>query len=300
MSASSSISLLQTSEWAKKLNFGRGSAQGDFLEPALTSANTVLQTICGAPFAWRWNRVISGFVTVAGQQDYVLFNYTATTAVKLGWNTIDDQGNAQVCTTAGTTGSGPTWTHTLNGTTTDGSVTWTNKGPIRSNAVGAYTFAWIETSSVQDSTGSWKEMTSHLSLGLDSTQGRPSFISAQSDDGLGNVTFRLMSCPGAAYPVAITMQQKPPLFTKMSQKWAPIPDEYSHIYNWGFLSMMWLFADDPRFTMANSKFIASLLGTAEGLSETQINIFLNNWQQITGQPMSNAQRQQQGYQARGQ
>src|SRR5947209_6605828 len=41
-------------------------------EPLLTSANTVLQTILGAPFCWRWNRGTATFnVTQAGGQDYI-------------------------------------------------------------------------------------------------------------------------------------------------------------------------------------------------------------------------------------
>src|SRR5271170_495752 len=122
MAVSSSTTLLQTVEWAKKFNFQRQLAIGNFLEPAVTSANLVVQTILGPPFAWRWNRFIIGFITTPGQQDYTLFNYLPSTAVKLGWFTIDDAGNCQKCTTAGTTGSSaPSWNHTVNGTTTDGS-----------------------------------------------------------------------------------------------------------------------------------------------------------------------------------
>jgi hypothetical protein len=62
---------------------------------------------------------------------------------------------------------------------------------------------------------------------------------------------------------------------------------------------MWLFSDDPRFGVANQKFVAQLLGASEGLSETQVNIFLGQWQAITGQPISNQDRMQQGYQSRG-
>lgn len=302
MAASSSITLLNTMEWAKKLNFGRRSANGNYLEPALTSANTVLQTIVGAPFAWRWNRVTTGFVTVAGQQDYTLFNYAANTAVQFGWLAVDDAGNCQQCTVAGTTGTGPTWNHTKTGTTADGTATWTNMGVISADAKGAYSLNWIETSSVYDpneNAPSWHEIETHLCLSLDGRKGRPRFISAQSDDGLGNVTFRMMSVPDAAYPVSITMQQKSPLFTATGQSWAPIPDEFSRIYNWGFLSLMWLFSDDPRFQVANAKFVSSLLGASEGLSETQRNIFLNNWQAVTGQPVANMNKMQQGTQARG-
>lgn len=300
MPASSSISLLSTMEWAKQLNFNRSAGLGNSLEPALTSGNLVLQTIVGAPFAWRWNRAITGFITVSGQQDYTIFNYTALTPVKLGWLTVDNAGNCQKCTTAGTTASStPSWNHSLNGTTTDGGVVWTNQGSINAEATGSYTFGWIETSSVQDGNSKWFEMSSKLCLGLESSTSRPQYIAAQSDDGLGNVTFRLMPTPDAAYPVAITVQEKPPLFTSLNQKWSPIPDEYSRIYNWGFLAQVWLFSDDPRFGMANQKFIASLLAASEGLTQTQINIFLNSWQAITGQPMVNSNTVSQGTQARG-
>lgn len=303
MAASSSITLLQTMEWAKKFNFQRSSAIGNFLEPAVTSANTVLQTIVGAPFAWRWNRNIIGFVTATGQQDYTLFNYLPSTAIKLGWFTVDDAGNCQKCTTAGSTGgSTPTWNHTPAGTTADGSAVWTNMGLVNAEANGSYGFSWIENVSVQDTiqgTLSWMQMSTKIDLALDSASGRPRYISAQIDDGLGNITFRLMSVPDKAYPVSITIQQKPQLFTKTGQTWAPIPDEYSHIYNWGFLSMMWLFADDPRFQVANGKFIAGLLASHGGLTETQLNIFLNNWEATTGQPVSKQIRQQQAIQGSG-
>jgi len=301
MAASSTIKLLNTMEWAKKFTFNRSSAIGNFGEPALTSANTILQTMLGAPFSWRWNRAIIGFITVAGQQDYTLFNYLQLTAVKLGWFTIDDAGHCQVCTTPGTTGAGPTiWSHTTGATTADGSVVWTNKGLVLTEA---HSFAWIENSSVQDiiqGEPKWKEMSSKLVLGLESEESRPDHIAAQIDDGLGNLTFRLMATPDQAYPVAITIQEKPPLLNSVNQTWSPVPDEYSHIYNWGFLSLMWLFADDPRFQMANSKFVTSLLSSHGGLTQTQLNIFLNNWQAVTGQQTQLAITQQQENQARGQ
>ena len=48
--ASSSITLGRTLEWAKRFVFQRPTANGNYNEPALTSANTILQTILGAPF----------------------------------------------------------------------------------------------------------------------------------------------------------------------------------------------------------------------------------------------------------
>lgn len=305
MATTSKNTLLRTMEWAKKLNFGRRSALGGNLEPAVTSADITMQTILGAPFAWRWNRVVTGFVTTAGQQDYTLVNWQPSLVVQIGWLTVDDAGNSQKVTTAGTTSSTPpTWNHTKGTTTSEnsGTVVWTNLGPIGVPVSQTFSLGWIETSSVQDTDGQapkWFEMTSEICLANDSAQDRPRFLAAQGDDGNGGITFRVMPVPDASYPVAITLQQKPPVFTSVNQTWAPIPDEYARLYNWGFLSLMWLFADDPRFGAANQKFVGQLLSTSEGLTDTQRNIYLQGWQQITGQSITNNDKVSQGTQARG-
>ena len=297
----STISLLQTIEWSKKFNFNRRSALGNYLEPALTNANTVLQTILGAPFAWRWNRVVTGFITVQGQQDYYIFNWAANTNVTNGWMLVDSNGNCQTVSTTGTTDvTMPAWNLTVGGITIDGTAEWTNLGSITTPVSPTYSFGWIETASVFDvNTSKWVELESKICSGLESTQSRPRYIAAQGDDGSGNISFRLMQVPDAAYPVAITIQQRPTLFKKLNQTWSPIPDEYSHIYNWGFLALTWLFGDDPRFQLANQKFVTSLLSSNEGLDDTEKNIFLGNWQYVTGQPIESILRMQQGQQARG-
>lgn len=52
-----------------------------------------------------------------------------STAYSKGAIAIDSNGNLQLCTTAGTSGSSvPTWNATIGSTTQDGSVTWTNRG----------------------------------------------------------------------------------------------------------------------------------------------------------------------------
>jgi hypothetical protein len=75
-----------------------------------------------------------------------------------------------------------------------------------------------------------------------------------------------------------------------------MPDFMQYIYSWGFLALIWMFADDNRFQIANQKFTAGLLARAEGLTEAERNIFLNNWSELTG---SQQQKIQQGNQARG-
>jgi hypothetical protein len=297
------IKLKDTLEWAKRFIANRDSTIGNGVEPALTNASLVLQTILGPPFRWRWNRVITGFYTTAGQQDYYLFNWLPTTAVQVGWVTVDVYGNSQRVIVAGTTGaSTPTWNNTPGSTTSDGTggtaATWINQGNLGGSTSIGYDFGWIEGAVVKDTAGNYQECLPKIWLAQSTPQDRPRSISAQIDLGDGNQTFRLHPVPDQTYPVLITIQEKPGLFTKTSQTWAPIPDEYSRIYNWGFLALMWLFADDPRYQLANQKFVTQILGANSGLTDTERNIFLNNWQQVTGQVQSMITAQTQGFQSR--
>ncbi len=299
------ITLLSTVEWAKRFVGRRPQANGNSLEPAVSNANIVLQTILGPPFRWRWNRVVVGFVAVPGQQDYTIFTWNANTTVNVGYVLIDSNGNSQSATAGGTTGlSEPIWNDTIGSTTTDGSVTWTNLGSIAINYYSrAYRFGWIENASVldqdQECNNSWKEISPKIGLALDSVRTIPHSISAEFDDPNGNVTFRLMPVPDKNYPISITIQQAAPIMTGLDSVWSPIPDNYSRLYNWGFLALVYLFHDDPRFAQANQKFISNLLATNNGLTETERNIVLNNWQQVTGAPMIMGFNNQQGMQGKG-
>ena len=239
MPASSSKTVLQSLEWCKRFIFQRPTVMGNFLEPAVTSVNTVIQTMLGAPFRWRWNRQIVAFSTVIGQQDY-------TVPCNLGW--IE---NASV--------------------------------------------QWLDTN---DSTLKWKEMAMKIDLALDSASSRPHSISAQADDLNGNITFRLMPVPDQIYPISVTVQQKPVLVSSVNSTWTPIPDEYGHIYNWGLLALLYMYADDARFAVANQKFVANLLAANQGLTDTERNIFLNDWQTISGVMQTLPSTIQVGYKGR--
>src|SRR5271163_533605 len=89
VTAAITLTLEQTVDWAKRYIGNRTSAIGNSLQPAIKNANIILQTILGAPFAWRWNRVQTGFICTAGVQDYYLFNWTPQTAVGVGYLTVD-------------------------------------------------------------------------------------------------------------------------------------------------------------------------------------------------------------------
>jgi hypothetical protein len=295
------ITLADTIAWTKKMNFGRNSAIGSSLEPALTSANIIKQTILSPPFEWRWNRQEYSWTCV--DRDEV---WTANTVYALGHRLIDSNGNLQTVTSIGLTpfesgSTEPTWntdTDFPGGITVDGNLIWT-ASDIQTYTQAVSNFGWIEHANVQDISQTppqWIEMQPKLSLALDSSLARPRYISAHNDDNDGNIGFVLTPVPNLEYPINIHVQKKAQLFSDTADTWAPIPDEYSYIYNWGFLALMYLFADDPRFAMANQKFIASILSNNEGLTETERNMFLANWGAITGTQMM---KESQGTQARG-
>ena len=166
----------------------------------------------------------------------------------------------------------------------------------------ACNFGYIENASVQDTSASatgWIEITPKIDLALNTQQSRPEFISGQLDDNNGNITFRFMPVPDKVYPISITLQQKPALLTSLNQTWAPIPDEFSFIYQVGILSWMYSFADDPRAATTRQQFVSHLLGASEGLTATQVNIFLSNYQNLSLAQSEKAIQMQQGNSGRG-
>lgn len=207
-------------------------------EPALTSANMVIQVMKSPPFKWRWNRTATSFAFAGGD-----------TAVAL--NTFGFIEKAYV-----TANSGP------------------NEGKS------------IEIPNLE------------TELAKDSNSGRPQSIAPYLDDNAGNIIFRFMpGNPDVPSSVTVISQNKPVLLTAINQAW-PIPDEYGFVYNWGFLAMMYLFADSMKFGAANQKFISGLLGLAEGLSEQQIAVFLGQWDFLVQNQLRVVGKTQQGLQGR--
>lgn len=160
-------------------------------------------------------------------------------------------------------------------------------------------YGFEEVASVADTSGLNKEITFKRVLALDGTSpDRPAYIAAQSDDNQGNITFRISPPPDQAYLATVTYQRKPPIIQSMADFWAPIPDEYSYIYNWGFLTMAAMLVNDPRMPAYSQKFVGHLLSAQSGLTERQINIFMSTYLQRTGQVAAAGLTTQQGVTAR--
>ena len=215
------ITLQNTMNWSKAY-LEQQPQEVNGMEPAVSSANLVLQTMLGPPFAWPWNRGVISFTT--GQQD-----------------------NMQS---------------------------------------GLSNFGFLEGGSIAPANGNPMALTVRNFLELDTNVARSAFCSPFLDDGAGNITFRLIPTPAAGSVITLYHQKKAPTILSPGSTWAPIPDEKSYIYQWGFLALMSLIGNDARFNEYNQKFIVSLLGAQGGLKELERNIFLANWTRVISQLQS--------------
>lgn len=84
----STIQLQNTLNWASPIIFNKPLASGTGLEPAVTNANIIKQTMMSPPFCWRWNRATSTFtcnIAQSNPQDYAQaiadFGFMETAAV---------------------------------------------------------------------------------------------------------------------------------------------------------------------------------------------------------------------------
>jgi hypothetical protein len=313
----STVTIQDTMNWAKKMTFNRLSAIGNSLEPALTSAQLVMQTILSPPFDYWWNSQEVSFTTSPNPVTAVISGNISITNGVITIPAVNTFALGQLILIGGLTGA----TAFLNGqllvnliaspTQVTSEINYANLAPTAATGTPLLTagttqdytvsvpnFSHIEHASVLDITktpNKWIELKVQNDLALDSIQARPTFVGPHVEDGDGNVSFRVMPAPSAAYPVAIHVQLVPPRVTSINQTWAPIPDFMQYVYSWGFLALIWAFSDDARFQMANQKFTSGLLSRAEGISAEERDVWLNNWNNLTGRQQMETQ---QGIQAR--
>lgn len=225
MPTSTTNTIQQTLNWAAAfINQRPSSGVGGFAnEPALTTANKILQTVLAPPFRFPWNRAEnSAIVTSAGVTDYVL-------ALP--------------------------------------SFGWLEKATITNPVMTPTTVKEIEVFQV---------------LAKDSKQNQPQKIAPILDDNNGNITFRLMPPPDAPgqtpnnYTVTLTIQNAPLVVTSLTSLWAPIPDKYAFLYETAMLAHLQLMYSPQLYMMNMEMFYRQLVGVAEGLSETEKNIFLED------------------------
>ncbi|MGH7745372.1 MAG: hypothetical protein ACREQ5_11350, partial [Candidatus Dormibacteria bacterium] len=131
-------------------------------------------------------------------------------------------------------------------------------------------------------------------------QARPQFISTQLSNESGvSFTLRLLPIPDTTYLVTIIYQQSPTPFVALSNTWG-IPDQLQYVYSYFFMFLMLDYFEDPRATRYRQLAVASLLARADGLDETDRNLFIGNWLPLLEEGQRSSLSTQQGAQARGQ
>lgn len=313
--AISTKTISNTIDFCKRLSFNRNPVIGNSLEPALTAAQIVMQVILGPPFEWWWNNeelvftcnpvpnsATSTVVSISGG----VVTVTATNTFSVG-DLVLPKNFVTLTALNGTllevaTASATQFTALVNlGNGSDTAGVFTNI-TTQDYPVATPEFSHIEHASVLDldATGKplkWYELTIKNQLSLETSANRPEFLSPHTENGQGVTVFRVSSAPDKKYPISVHIQKAAPTVTSINQTWAPLPDFMQYIYTWGFMALIWQFADDPRAAYANNKFTAGMLARSEGLNDEQKNIFLNNWDEMR---MGFAPMKQQGIQARAQ
>lgn len=160
------------------------------------------------------------------------------------------------------------------------------------------TFGFLEKVILTDATPSPNVVTEVPNirniLGTAFTRGRPDNVSPVIDNNAGTITIRFVPVPDKVYTVNYLFQRKATLFSVLSDNWNPIPDEFSFVYNQGFLAWSLYYMDDPRFGTELQRFLGSLIAVSDGLDQTQKDIFIENWLLVSGQAVSRQQKVQIG------
>ena len=299
-------SLQNTLNWIKPfLNFAPLNI-GQQNEPALTSANLILQTIAGPPFIWPWNRNKASFLTMTGTQDYnqtiTDFGYLEGASLQPAANITKVQLNQNTATYDAVNSFVVGDLVSVTGTTTSGGLYNVTNVVITTASATQFSVALVNAN-IAPATDTGTAL-SGLAFGLEVStdvvtevveRGRPRYVGTQVN---GNVlTFRFVSTPEQVYQAVVTYQKAPALFANLGTNW-PIPDKLQYIYNYGMMYMMMDFYDDPRAARYRALFIATLLGAQSGLKEADRNLFLGHFLDLRREVMANQGKEQQGIQSR--
>jgi len=180
---------------------------------------------------------------------------------------------------------------------------------IQDYTIGLTDFAFLEKVSLTDSNGTVFIVqdvynTAALAVADTSTnqRARPNSACVVSGTYGTSIKVRFIAVPDKAYVINLTYQKLVVPMTTLTGStgtWL-IPDQYQDIYNNLFVGEAMAIVDDPRSVQYRQRGISELLAKAEGLTEMQKNLFLEQYWMRSGRAdMVGALRAQQGNAARG-
>jgi hypothetical protein len=131
--------------------------------------------------------------------------------------------------------------------------------------------------------------------------GQAALIGGFQTNLVNNGAFTIVSCNSTTLVVANPsgVAESPTSGYAVNASWYPLPDYYSDIYNWLFLSESLDISEDSRSQAYRQRGVASFLAKADGLSEMQKNIFVQQWLGYQREGQSVTLKLQQAVQGRG-
>ena len=315
------VTLLKTIQWVMPYLNWANLVIGTAGEPAISSANLVLQTIVGPPFRWPWNRSTANFQTTQGVQDYSLniaqFGFMESVSAQMCGviTSVIANGTTAVFQAINNFGGGAIDGFVTSGGVTQGTTPVVISGctTIQLNGTQTMIAATPTSFTINSSVVVTEAESGALALagkifplelkwgaGTEANeQARPQFIFQQESNESGTTfTLRLLPVPDTTYQVNLIFQQAPVPFFDTSATWG-IPDQLQYIYNYLFLFLMLDYFDDPRAGRFRQLGIAALLSRADGLELSDRNLFLGNWLDLMREEQSEGESTQQGTQGRG-
>lgn len=268
------------------------------LEPAVSIASMIRNSVLNAPNTWWFNRNEVTFSTIVGQQDYVLSTMPDMAFIEKV-SLLDDQGNVSEIKDIYN-----------NMSIAASSVPWSQSGQ-RPTAIS------VESSSIISTVLNYKLRflgvpdqiyTVTVTYQKLSPQFGPFFITSAGNQSGGNTvytgTFDTISFPTgdiavvtgfvthpgnngsfavvSVTPTQLTLANAAGVAETIQAyasdfSWAPIPDQFSDIYNNLFLSEALAVVDDPRAQLYRQRGVGAFLSKASGLTEMQRNTFVQQW-----------------------
>lgn len=140
-------------------------------------------------------------------------------------------------------------------------------------------FGYLEKATITNNTVTppTMELLVHRVLAKEGKQNPPRNIAILLDDNAGNITFRLSPIPDAVYTVTLTYQKAPQLATGLGNAtWAPIPDKLALVYEQGMLARLQMMYSQQTAAMNMEIFFRMLVSVAQGLTETEKALFLED------------------------
>jgi hypothetical protein len=170
------------------------------------------------------------------------------------------------------------------------------------------TFGYLESAVLNNPTAKGQQppamgLEVYKVLMLESSQSSPLRIATLLDDNAGNITFRLFPTPDQIYNVDLIYQQAPITIAQGANlsviTWAPIPDKMSYLYQRGFLAQLQGIYNAQLYMAGMEMFFRQLVAAAEGLTEAEKAIFLEDSLRAVKTKAAEIETTQTGKQSRG-